>query len=57
MEKENIAIKAWNGRSDKCQSVLSVLFSYIIVGICVKEDWELSVIRGGVTQHEQRDES
>ena len=57
MEKENIAIKAWNGRSDKSQSVLSVVFSYIIVGICVKEDWELSVIWGGVTQHEQRDES
>ena len=33
-----------------------ILLSYIVVGIGVKEHWELSVTRRGVTQHEQRDE-
>ena len=33
-----------------------IFLTYIVVGICIKEHWELSVTGRGVTQHEQRDE-
>ena len=33
-----------------------ILFSHIVVRICIEEDRELSVAWRGVTQHEQRDE-